>query len=202
MTVHPYRKKSHANVLWPALAMLPLAVAASEPCFAHGFVGKGWLHPLTGFDHMLAMLAVGAWSAQLGGAALYAVPSAFVCAMALGGFAAFSGWVFAGTELAIAFSVLGLGLAIAVETRLAWPLAAVTTMLFGAAHGYAHGIEIPHTTSKASYVAGFMATTAGLHLVGAVAGLLVLEQPHGRTLLCLAGTATSAAGIALVFGFV
>jgi len=181
-----------------AVAVFAFGCAACEPCLAHGFAGSGWLHPLTGLDHMLAMLAVGAWSAQLGGRALYLVPMAFVLAMALGSVAGVQQWPITGTESAIALSVLGLGGAIAMQTRLAWPIAAVATMLFGMAHGYAHGAEMPQAADMASYVAGFLVTTAGLHVTGAIAGLLMLEQFHGRIGLRAAGAAVALAAMALM----
>src|SRR5262245_51982348 len=131
-----------------ALLLLPAFLAAG-PAHAHGFAGSGWLHPLTGPDHMLAMLAVGAWSAQLGGRAIWTVPIAFVCAMAIGSIAALRGWPLPGTEILIAASVLGLGLAIALDRRFAWPVAAVATALFGLAHGSAHGSEMPSKIGRA-----------------------------------------------------
>ena len=181
-----------------ALVLLPACLAAG-PAYAHGFAGTGWLHPLTGPDHMLAMLAVGAWSAQLGGRAIWAVPTAFVCAMAIGGMAALRASPLPGTEIVIASSVLGLGLAIALDRRFAWPVAALATALFGLAHGFAHGSEMPRTADAASYVIGFLVTTAGLHVAGAAGGLLVLEQARGRGSLRLACAATTVAGLLLAF---
>jgi len=166
-----------------------------SPCSAHGFSGSGWLHPLTGIDHMFAMLAVGAWSAQLGGRALYFVPAAFVCAMAVGGTLGFERLVIPGTEAGIALSILLLGIAICWERRLALPLAAVAVALFGVSHGYAHGYEMPLTESKWSYAIGFLATTAGLHVAGAVGGLLLLDRPKGSYFLRCAGGVTALAGV-------
>jgi urease accessory protein len=181
-----------------ALVLLSACLAAG-PAHAHGFAGSGWLHPLTGPDHMLAMLAVGAWSAQLGGRTIWAVPAAFVCAMAIGGMAALRGSPLPGTEIVIASSVLGLGLAIALDRRLAWLVAALATALFGLAHGAAHGSEMPRTADAASYVIGFLVTTAGLHVAGAAGGLLLLEHARGRGWLRLAGAATTVAGVLLAF---
>jgi urease accessory protein len=179
-----------------ALCLLPACLAAG-PAHAHGFAGSGWLHPLTGPDHMLAMLAVGAWSAQLAGRAIWTVPAAFVCTMAIGGMAALRGSPLTGTEIAIASSLLGLGLAIALDRRFAWPVAAFATALFGLAHGSAHGSEMPHTADAATYVTGFLITTAGLHVAGAAGGLLLLEHASGRGWLRLAGAATTVAGVLL-----
>ena len=181
-----------------ALFLLPACLGAG-PAHAHGFAGSGWLHPLTGPDHMLAMLAVGAWSAQLGGRAIWTVPTAFVCAMAIGGMAALRGAPLPGTEIVTASSVFGLGLAIALERRFAWPVAVLATALFGLAHGSAHGSEMPRTADSASYVIGFLVTTAGLHVAGAAGGLLLLEQARGQGWLQLAGAATTVAGLLLAF---
>lgn len=180
---------------------LPLIVIvgtlAASTAEAHGFAGSGWLHPLTGPDHMLAMLAVGAWSAQLGGRALYTVPSAFVLAMAIGGACGLTGVFMPGTELMIALSVLILGAAILLNGQVAWPFAVFATVLFGTAHGWAHGRELQGTADPVTYVFGFLVTTAGLHIAGAVAAMLLMEHPGGLTRLRAAGAAVATAGIAL-----
>jgi urease accessory protein len=168
---------------------------ASNPCFAHGLGGSGWLHPLTGIDHMSAMIAVGAWSAQLGGPAIYLVPSVFVCAMAIGGAIGLERVVLTGTEAGIAVSILCLGIAICCEGRLAIPLASLAVAVFGSCHGYAHGYEMPLTQDKLSYVVGFLTTTAGLHLAGAVGALLLLERPTGNVALRVCGAMAGFAGM-------
>jgi urease accessory protein len=178
-------------LLVPLIGLIP-----GGPCSAHGFTGSGWLHPLTGIDHMFAMLAVGAWSAQLGGRALYLVPAAFVCAMAVGGTLGFERLAVPGTEAGIALSILLLGIAICWERKLALPLAAIAVALFGVSHGYAHGYEMPLTQNRWSYAIGFLVTTAGLHVAGVAGGLLLLERPKGGYLLRCAGGATALAGVA------
>ena len=79
-----------------------------ELASAHGFAGSGWLHPLTGIDHMCAMVAVGAWSAQIGGKAIWRVPAAFVVAMLIGGIVGFEHLLFPlqNMELSFRFSSL------------------------------------------------------------------------------------------------
>jgi urease accessory protein len=121
--------------------------------------------------------------------------------MAAGGIAAVFRWPLSGTELLIAISVLGLGLAIAFDGRLAWPIPAFATILFGLAHGSAHGVEMPKAADATSYVAGFLVTTAGLHVTGAVGGLLTLERSNGRTWLRLAGVAIGVVGMLLLLCF-
>ena len=177
-------------------AAATLAVTAG-PCMAHGFAGSGWVHPLTGIDHMLAMIAVGLWSAQLGSRALAGVPAAFVVAMAFGSIAGLSQWPLPGIEALVAASVLILGAAILARTRLAWPLAAAAALVFGLAHGYAHGLEMP-VTGRLEYAAGFLVTTAALHVIGAASGLLLLDQPAGGRWLRGGGALVAAVGLVLL----
>jgi urease accessory protein len=178
--------------------ILDLAHSPALP-LAHGFTGgSAWLHPLTGPDHMLAMVAVGAWSAQLGRRALYLVPAGFVAAMAVGAITGFTGRTLPGSELAIAVSVLTLGLAVSLSAKIATPAAAIAVALFGFAHGYAHGTEFQRAGSHLSYLTGFCATTAALHIAGAVGTLLLPQHPRGPLHLKIAGAAAAAAGAAFL----
>ena len=177
------------------LSVTLISLLVDSPCFAHGFSGSGWLHPLTGVDHMFAMVAVGAWSAQLGGRALYLVPTAFVCAMAAGATLGFEHFAIPGTEVGIAVSVLLLGIAISSERKLALALASLAVGLFGMCHGYAHGYEMPLAQNRWNYAIGFLITTAGLHVAGAVGGLLLLESPQGRGRLRCTGAVVALAGL-------
>ena len=178
------------------LMSVDLLISKSPP--AHGFVGSGWLHPLTGIDHMLAMIAVGAWSAQLGKYAVISVPAAFVAAMLFGGVLGFEHFVVPGSELGIALSVVMLGSAIALERRIPLFLAAIGVGLFGICHGYAHGYEIPSLASTWVYASGFIITTACLHLIGAVGGILILEHARGSRWLRFAGALTATIGLYLL----
>jgi urease accessory protein len=181
-----------------AYILFAASLFCAAPCSAHGFSGAGWVHPLTGPDHVLAMIAVGAWSAQLGGHAIVSVPLAFVGCMLLGGIAGFEAFPLPGTELGIALSVLLLGLAIATRLQTVLLLAAASVGVFGVCHGYAHGHEAPHSSGQAVYAVGFLATTAGLHVVGLVGGLLVLDEPRAAWTLRIAGIAIATAGLYLV----
>jgi urease accessory protein len=182
-----------------ALALAPsLALAHPGPIgHTHDFV-SGVVHPVTGIDHVLAMVAVGLFAAQLGGRALWAVPASFVTVMALAGLAGMAGVEIPMTEAGIALSVVVLGAAIAL--RLAMPVAAAMGLvaLFAVFHGYAHGTEMPETASGLMYGLGFVIATAALHAVGIGLGLSVakLDTQNSRRLIQLGG------GVAAVIGAV
>jgi urease accessory protein len=177
-------------------ALCLVAGTASAHTGSHGVTGfvSGLTHPLTGLDHLLAMIAIGLWAAQQGGRALWAVPAAFVGAMVVGGGLALAGLVLPQVETGIAASVLVLGLLVA--TRRQWAVTAGIAIAAGFAlfHGYAHGLEMPQAASPALYALGFVLATAFLHGVG-IAGSLV-----GRHAMQLAGAAIAASGLAMLFG--
>ena len=165
--------------------------------FAHGF-----MHPLGGLDHVLAMVAVGLFAAHLGGRALWLVPAAFVAVMAAGGALGIAGIAVPFVETGIALSVVVLGLAVAL--RVSVPLLAAMALvgLFAIFHGYAHGAEMPVDASGAGYAAGFLAATALLHGIGIAIGLTVgkLGDLAGRRAVQIAGGAMALAGIAILAG--
>lgn len=171
---------------------------AGGTVLAHDFMGPGWLHPLTGVDHMLAMLAVGAWSAILGGRAIWIVPSAFVTAMGIGAGVGLAGVSVPGVELMIAASVLMLGVAIAAYVSAGRAFGAVGVALFGFCHGIAHGTAFGTHESRASYLVGILATTACLHLVGAIGTIVTLGTDRGRSVMRGLGGATAIAGVVLL----
>src|SRR5471032_3382046 len=154
-------KLSHRLALLGALPLLFPVLAQAHP--GHDLTwdfGGGFAHPLSGWDHLLAMTAVGLWAAQLGGRARWFVPSAFVGVMALAAvFGHFFGTI-PGTEQGIAASILILGLLIATTARL--PVAAGMALVgvFAVFHGVAHGAERPATAGGLGYGAGFVAATA------------------------------------------
>ncbi len=168
-------------------------------CSAHGFAGNGLFHPLTGLDHILAMIAVGAWSAELGGKAIYLVPCSFLITMVLGGIAGIEIISIDKIEWLIALSIILLGLAICINKKISLLIAGLAVGIFGFSHGYAHGTEIPHTSNVLEYTIGFTITTLGLHVIGAVGGLLILEEKNGRRHLRILGVITSFIGIYLLF---
>jgi len=154
------------------LALSPtLAFAHVGVGDAHGF-SHGFVHPIGGIDHVLAMVAVGMFAATLGGRALWAIPASFIVMMAVGGALGMMGVNIPFVELGIATSVIVLGSAVALRWT-NWPLGATTAMVgfFALFHGFAHGAEMPAGASGATYAAGFMLATALLHMVGIGVGI-------------------------------
>ena len=185
-------------------AVMGLALAA--PAFAHTGVGvhshgfaAGFLHPLLGLDHLLAMLGVGVWAAQLGKRATWLVPAAFVAVMIAGAGLALSGIAMPMVEFGIAGSVLVIGALIAFGTRLPVGLAMGLVGLFALFHGHAHGTELPGFAHPAAYGAGFVAATALLH-AGGVGIALLLRRHAARLPVRIAGAAMALAGGGLLLG--
>ncbi|MCC0040315.1 MAG: HupE/UreJ family protein [Brucellaceae bacterium] len=189
------------------LTALPAALAAT-PAFAHvnpaehGSFAAGFSHPLTGADHMLAMVAVGLWAALLGGRALWQVPAAFVCAMLAGFGAGIAGLPLPFVEPMILASVIIIGLVAATASRLPAAPAMAMVGFFAFFHGHAHGGEIG-TAGVASFAAGFVIATALLHWLGVALGMGIGRLAGidaGRSITRLAGAATALAGLWLVTG--
>ena len=180
-----------------ALLLIP-AVAFAHP--GHG--DSGWMagvsHPISGIDHLLAMVAVGLWAAQQQGTARWALPCTFVGTMLVGGVLGFEGLELPALESGIAASVLALGLAVALAVRPPLSLAMAATALFALFHGVAHGLELPEMSSPWAYAAGFVVATATLHALG-YAVVRVLPQA-AAPLVRVAGVASAATGVWLLAG--
>lgn len=158
---------------------LILLVLASTPALAHtggaiaGDFTSGFEHPVKGLDHLLAMLAVGLWGAQIGGRSIWTLPVAFPLVMAAGGLVGAARIPVPHVELAIALSVLGLGAAIALAFKPVEWLAIAAVGVFALFHGYAHGAELPTAVDPAAYGVGFVVATGLIHLAGIGIGLLL-----------------------------
>jgi urease accessory protein len=191
--------KNHLKALIPLglLALLPnVASAHILPGTAHGFQ-DGLAHPWTGWDHLLAMFAIGLWAAQHRGRAVWLIPLSFVAVMIGGGIAGVAGVYMPGTELVIAASVLVLGGLIATRTRLTPGWGMAVAGLFALFHGYAHGHEMPAAASAVWFSAGFVASTLALHGLGIAAGLGLRERPRA---VRLAGAAIAVCAVCLIAG--
>ena len=179
------------------LAAALLVPGAALAHTGHGSVdglAHGFTHPFGGLDHLLAMFAVGPFAVRLGGRALWLVPAAFVGMMALGGIVGFEGLELPFVEIAIALSVVAIGIAVATGYVPPVKGAAAFVGFFAVFHGYAHGAELPEGASGLGYAAGFLAATALLHAAGIAAGLA------GPRLLRAGGVAVALAGAVLVAG--
>lgn len=153
---------------------LILGLLLCLPSLAHAHVGvgqaggfgHGFGHPLGGFDHICAMVAVGLWAAQTGGRAIWAVPLTFVTVMAFGGFLGMLHVGIPFIETGIVISVLTLGVFIAAAVRMPLIASILIVGLFATFHGHAHGEEMPETASGLAYAIGFVLATALLHAIG------------------------------------
>jgi urease accessory protein len=184
-----------------AVLIAMTGAAAAHPGHADpGGLAHGFMHPLGGLDHVLAMVAVGLYAALLGGRALWLVPATFVAVMALGGAAGVAGYALPYTELGIALSVVALGLAVALRVSLPTLAAMALAGVFAVFHGHAHGAEMPQDLSGYAYAAGFLAATALLHGAGIALGLGMgrLSGLDGRRATQAAGGAVALAGLALL----
>ncbi len=185
------------------LAFLLLA-SVTEPMLAHEQAGQaqgfltGFQHPLSGLDHVLAMIAVGLWGAQLGPPALWLLPVTFPMVMAVGGFLGLMGVPLTGVEIGIALSAVLLGSMVTCEARP--PLAAAASLVgfFAIFHGHAHGTELPAGQSGLAYSIGFVVATGLLHGAGIALGL-VHRWRAGRVALRAAGAAVALAGVAFLW---
>ena len=165
--------------------------------FAHGF----W-HPLGGFDHVLAMIAVGLFAAQLGGRALCLVPMTFIAVMALGGALGMAGYSLPYGEIGIALSVVVLGLAVALRVSVPTLAAMALAGFFAIFHGHAHGAEMPLDAAGATYAAGFLVATALLHATGIALGFAAgrFSDIGGWRVAQAAGGAMALSGVAILVG--
>jgi urease accessory protein len=186
------------SLLATGLFLLPTTALAhpSLTHHVHGFMA-GVSHPLTGLDHLLAMLSVGLWASQKGGRAMWIWPAAFVIAMIAGGFMGMAGISLPLVEPAIIVSLLVPGVAIAATLMLPTVAGVVLIALFGLFHGSAHGLEAP-ASGAGLYAMGFVLSTITLHVMGLALGLSA--QKMRRQVLVRAGAALIAAtGLVMAF---
>jgi urease accessory protein len=190
------RRRCLAGVA-PAIVLL---LSTAQSAFAHVQKGEaagfrtGFLHPISGLDHVLAMLAVGLWGAQLGAPAIWLLPVVFPMIMAMGGMLGLLGVPFPGIEYGIAASAILLGIAVMLEARPPLPVAATLVGFFGVFHGHAHGTELPPGQSALLYSMGFVIATGCLHATGIAIGT-VHRWSWGQDLLRVAGAVVAVGGI-------
>lgn len=169
----------------------------------HGF-SDGFWHPVSGLDHVLAMVAVGMVAASLGGRALWAVPATFVSVMAVGGFLGIQQIPVPFVEMGITLSVIVLGLVVALQIRFPAALAMALVGVFAVFHGHAHGAEMPLDASGAAYAAGFIIATALLHVAGIALGIGIqrIGNAYWTRTAQVSGAGMALAGVAILTGVV
>jgi urease accessory protein len=154
-----------------AALMAMTGLAEAHPGHDSSGLLNGFVHPFTGIDHIMAMVAVGLFAALLGGRARYLVPSSFLLMMVAGAGLAFSGFVLPYVETAIWASVIVLSAVVLLRWNASLSVAMGLCGFFAVFHGFAHGAEMPVNETGFSYGAGFVIATAALHVIGLSAGM-------------------------------
>ncbi|MEL7450015.1 MAG: HupE/UreJ family protein [Pseudomonadota bacterium] len=176
--------------------MLALAAAAAHAHTETGVAGglvSGFLHPIFGPDHLVAMVAVGLWGAQLGAPAIWALPITFPLVMAFGAVLGVAGFPLPGVELGVSASALVLGAMVALCVRPPLAVAGVLVAAFAIFHGFAHGTELPAAANPLAYGVGFVTSTGLLHLCGILLGTLI-RWPAGMHVVRASGGVVAACG--------
>jgi urease accessory protein len=189
------------------LALGCMVATLVSPQFAHahilageaGGLVTGFFHPISGLDHVVAMVAVGLWGAQLGVPAIWVLPVTFPLMMALGGLVGLLGWPLPGVEIGIALSAIMLGTLILSEARPWIGVSLAIVAFFAIFHGHAHGTELPEGQDALLYSMGFVVATGLLHAIGISIGL-INRWTTGRVALRAAGGAVAAVGVYFLAG--
>jgi urease accessory protein len=179
-------------LLWPARAL-----AHTQGGEATGLL-SGLRHPVSGLDHILAMVAVGLWGAQLGRPAIWLLPVTFPMVMAFGGMLGLMGLALPGIEIGIAVSAIVLGVMVGFEARPPLWVAAVVVGFFAIFHGHAHGAELPPGANALLYSMGFVFATGCLHAAGIGIGL-IHRWSAGKAALRVTGAVVALAGVCFLW---
>jgi len=196
MTTSHSKQASVSSRLAAAAALLVPALAwahVGQGDVAGGFV-TGFLHPISGFDNVVAMVAVGIWGAQLGVPAIWLLPVTFPLVMAFGGVLGALGVPIPGVEVGIALSAVALGAMVLMQARPPLWVACAMVAVFGICHGYAHGAELPETANAIAYSAGFVIATESLHAIGILLGV-AKQWRSGERMLRASGEAIAGCGV-------
>jgi len=190
-----------------SLAMAAIIIAYASAASAHEGVGitggfsSGFMHPILGWDHVIAMVAVGLWGAFLGSPAIWVLPVVFPLVMAFGGALGVMGIPIPAVETGIAASAVVLGAMVAFAVRPPIWVAAVIVGAFAIFHGHAHGTELPSAANPLAYSLGFVIATGLLHLCGIAFGLVV-RWPAGKIAVQAGGGIIALAGVGFLTGIV
>lgn len=198
-------KLAHIHTIPRQSAVLLLLLLCSPTVLAHsdaGAVGgflSGLAHPVLGWDHVVAMVAVGLWGVFLGKPAIWLLPVVFPVVMAFGGALGVVGVPLPAVETGIALSGLVLGLMVLFAVKPPLTTAAILVGIFAIFHGHAHGTELPEAANPIAYAAGFVIATGGLHLLGIAFGYLTRVR-YGEYIVRGAGALIAMAGLAFLTG--
>lgn len=194
-------KVFNLKIILVLFSLMPLLVFAhSEQGIAGGFV-SGFTHPIFGWDHVAAMVAVGLWGAFLGMPAIWLLPVLFPLVMAVGGGLGVLGIELPHVETVIAASAIVLGGCIATALRPPLWVAAIVVAIFAVFHGHAHGTELPDAANPFAFAGGFVLGTGLMHIAGIAMGYLVRWSWGARFVRCL-GAVIAVAGVGFMFGFI
>lgn len=197
-------KKQHSalansGLILALLVLFPLTASAHTETGTFGGLLSGFKHPITGLDHLVAMVAVGLWGAFLGGQAMWLLPVVFPVVMAFGGALGVLGVPLPAVETGVALSGVILGLMVACAVKPPLWVAAVIVGVFAIFHGHAHGTELPQSANALAYAVGFVISTGLLHLCGIALGLLI-KWPWGRITVRAGGAVIALIGGGFLFG--
>lgn len=181
--------------------MFYTATASAHQGGAAGGFFSGFMHPVLGWDHVVAMVAVGLWGAILGSPAIWVLPVVFPMVMAFGGALGVLGVPIPGVETGIALSAIVLGAMVAFAARPPVWVAAVVVGIFAIFHGHAHGTELPQAANPLAFSLGFVIATGLLHISGISFGLLV-RWPAGKVAVRTVGAGIAMAGVGFLAGIV
>jgi len=169
-------RKLTAKIFAATILASVSSAALAHPGHNVSGLAAGLMHPFSGLDHLLAMVAVGLWAAQGSGRKVWLLPVTFMTMLVAGAGLAMQWQALPMVEAGIATSVLALGLLVTLSMQLPAVLAVAVTALFGLLHGYAHGLELPESAAPVSYALGFLAATAVLHASGVAVGMFARKR--------------------------
>jgi urease accessory protein len=188
------------------ILLLLALLFSSTNLFAHPLLGtqsgfsNGFFHPLSGLDHILAMLAVGIWAAQMGGKAKWIIPITFVGIMSVGGMLGMNNISLPFAEIGILVSVVVLGVLILAGVRLPMLVSSILVGVFALCHGHTHGTELPAAASGVMYAIGFALTTIVLHLSGIGFGTAVTKIANEK-IVKFSGAVIALMGLILSYNY-
>lgn len=188
------------------ILLLLALLLSSTNLFAHPLLGtqsgfsNGFFHPLSGLDHILAMLAVGIWAAQMGGKAKWIIPITFVGIMSVGGMLGMNNISLPFAEIGILVSVVVLGVLILAGVRLPMLVSSILVGVFALCHGHTHGTELPAAASGVMYAIGFALTTIVLHLSGIGFGTAVTKIANEK-IVKFSGAVIALMGLILSYNY-